>query len=54
MARNAAGLKEALAHIPELREEFWNNVIVPGQGETYKSNRSTAPDASQINWTSES
>ncbi len=35
MARNAAGLKEALARIPELREEFWNNVTVPGQGETY-------------------
>ena len=35
MARNAAGLKEALARIPELREEFWNNVTVPGKGETY-------------------
>jgi succinate dehydrogenase / fumarate reductase flavoprotein subunit len=35
MARNAAGLKEALGRIPELREEFWNNVTVPGQGETY-------------------
>ncbi len=30
MARDAAGLKEALARIPELREEFWNNVSVPG------------------------
>ena len=30
MARNAAGLKEALARIPELREEFWRNVNVPG------------------------
>ncbi|MDQ2867673.1 MAG: fumarate reductase/succinate dehydrogenase flavoprotein subunit [Verrucomicrobiota bacterium] len=35
MARNAAGLREALARIPELREEFWKNVRVPGQGETY-------------------
>jgi succinate dehydrogenase / fumarate reductase flavoprotein subunit len=35
MARNAAGLKETLARIPELREEFWNNVTVPGYGETY-------------------
>jgi succinate dehydrogenase / fumarate reductase flavoprotein subunit len=35
MARNAAGLKETLGRIPELREEFWNNVTVPGYGETY-------------------
>ncbi len=30
MARNAGGLQEALARIPELREEFWRNVNVPG------------------------
>ncbi|CAN5710026.1 fumarate reductase/succinate dehydrogenase flavoprotein subunit [soil metagenome] len=30
MARNARGLQEALARIPELREEFWRNVNVPG------------------------
>jgi len=30
MARSAAGLGEALARIPELREEFWRNVNVPG------------------------
>jgi succinate dehydrogenase / fumarate reductase flavoprotein subunit len=30
MARNAAGLRAALARIPELREEFWRNVNVPG------------------------
>jgi succinate dehydrogenase / fumarate reductase flavoprotein subunit len=30
MARNAAGLKEALAKIPALREEFWRDVNVPG------------------------
>jgi succinate dehydrogenase flavoprotein subunit len=30
MARNAAGLKEALARIPELREEFWRSVNVLG------------------------
>jgi succinate dehydrogenase / fumarate reductase, flavoprotein subunit len=30
MARNAAGLTEALRRIPELREEFWRNVNVPG------------------------
>jgi succinate dehydrogenase / fumarate reductase flavoprotein subunit len=32
MARNAAGLKEALAAIPKLRDEFWANVSVPGSG----------------------
>ncbi len=32
MARNEAGLKKALQRIPELREEFWRNVKVPGSG----------------------
>ena len=32
MARNEAGLKRALARIPELRAEFWENVRVPGAG----------------------
>ncbi|HEX8680553.1 MAG TPA: succinate dehydrogenase (quinone) flavoprotein subunit, partial [Chthoniobacterales bacterium] len=35
MARNAAGLREALGRIPELREEFWGNVRIPGKGEEY-------------------
>jgi succinate dehydrogenase / fumarate reductase flavoprotein subunit len=35
MARNASGLKEALERIPALREEFWENVQVPGQGESF-------------------
>jgi succinate dehydrogenase / fumarate reductase flavoprotein subunit len=30
MARNAAGLREAMARIPELREAFWRDVNVPG------------------------
>ncbi|HEU4641048.1 MAG TPA: fumarate reductase/succinate dehydrogenase flavoprotein subunit [Gemmatimonadaceae bacterium] len=30
MARNEAGLKFALQRIPEIREEFWRNVNVPG------------------------
>lgn len=34
MARNDAGLREALAEIPEVRAEFWANVAVPGIGET--------------------
>ena len=30
MARDKQGLEEALRRIPELREEFWGNVRVPG------------------------
>ena len=33
MARNAAGLREAIARIPAIREEFWNNVFIPGSGD---------------------
>ena len=33
MARDAQGLQLALASIPALREEFWENVNVPGGGE---------------------
>jgi succinate dehydrogenase / fumarate reductase flavoprotein subunit len=33
MARNEAGLKEALAKIPQIRDEFWRNVNVPGSGD---------------------
>lgn len=32
MSRNESGLKQALARIPELREEFWSSVQVPGAG----------------------
>ncbi|MDX2053401.1 MAG: fumarate reductase/succinate dehydrogenase flavoprotein subunit [Polyangiaceae bacterium] len=32
MARDAQGLKEALLRIPMLREEFWQNVFIPGVG----------------------
>ena len=35
MARNAAGLRQALERIPQLREEFWSNVRVPGDGLDY-------------------
>lgn len=34
MARDAKGLQTALKRIPELREEFWQNLTVPGSGET--------------------
>jgi succinate dehydrogenase / fumarate reductase flavoprotein subunit len=33
MARTEAGLKRALAKIPQIREEFWKNVSVPGGGD---------------------
>jgi succinate dehydrogenase / fumarate reductase flavoprotein subunit len=34
MARNAKGLQQALREIPALRQEFWENVHVPGDGGT--------------------
>jgi succinate dehydrogenase / fumarate reductase flavoprotein subunit len=33
MERSDAGLREALKRIPEIREEFWKNVRVLGEGE---------------------
>ena len=35
MARNARGLREALAWIPEMRDHFWREVRVPGDGEQF-------------------
>jgi succinate dehydrogenase / fumarate reductase flavoprotein subunit len=35
MARNKAGLEEALQKIPELRERFWHEVRVPGENEDF-------------------
>ena len=32
MARSREGLDEALAKIPQIREEFWQNVRIPGSG----------------------
>jgi succinate dehydrogenase / fumarate reductase flavoprotein subunit len=32
MARDAAGLKKAMELIPQLREEFWRDVTIPGSG----------------------
>jgi succinate dehydrogenase / fumarate reductase, flavoprotein subunit len=34
MARSKEGLTEALKKIPALRDEFWNNVRVPGDSDT--------------------
>lgn len=35
MARNEAGLQKAKEHIKGLREEFWENVIVPGKDKDF-------------------
>ena len=35
MARNDAGLREALRRIPAIREEFWENVNVLGENESF-------------------
>jgi succinate dehydrogenase / fumarate reductase flavoprotein subunit len=35
MSRNAEGLRKALARIPALREEFWKDVNVLGDGESF-------------------
>ncbi len=32
MARHETGLKQALAKLPEIREQFWSDVRVPGEG----------------------
>lgn len=32
MGRNESGIKEALSKIPQIREEFWSNLTVPGSG----------------------
>jgi succinate dehydrogenase / fumarate reductase flavoprotein subunit len=33
MGRNDAGLRKALGLIPQIREEFWKNLRIPGSGE---------------------
>jgi succinate dehydrogenase / fumarate reductase flavoprotein subunit len=38
MARNKAGLEEALAKIPGIRAEFWENLRVPGSGTELNQN----------------
>src|SRR6056300_1180607 len=35
MARNEAGLKNVLEEIPKIREEFWSDVIITGEGAEY-------------------
>ncbi len=38
MARSDAGLRRALTRIPELRDEFWQNVSVPGPANNLNKN----------------
>jgi succinate dehydrogenase / fumarate reductase flavoprotein subunit len=38
MSRNEADLKRALARIPQLRDEFWQNVSVPGAANNLNKN----------------
>jgi succinate dehydrogenase / fumarate reductase flavoprotein subunit len=38
MARNDQGLRAALQRIPQLREEFWQNVSVPGDPDNLNKN----------------
>jgi succinate dehydrogenase flavoprotein subunit len=38
MARNEQGLRRALARIPQLRDEFWQNVSVPGPANNLNKN----------------
>ncbi len=37
MGRNATGLKKALEIIPQLREEFWKDVKVPGSADNFNA-----------------
>ncbi len=38
MARTAEGLNEAISSIRRLRDEFWSDLVVPGEGETMNKN----------------
>lgn len=37
MSREEANLKECIADVPKIREEFWNNLSVPGEQNTLNS-----------------
>ncbi|MDI3284995.1 fumarate reductase/succinate dehydrogenase flavoprotein subunit [Polyangium sp. 15x6] len=42
MSRSRAGLESALARIPELREKFYREILVPGHGESLNRELETA------------
>ena len=52
MARNEEGLQGRRREIPQLRDEFWQNVSVPGREEQPEPGRSTTPAASPTTWSS--
>ena len=54
MARNRAGLEQALREIPALREEFWANVNVPGLGRHRSTSRSSGRAGWPTSWSSAS
>ena len=37
MSRSKAGLEEAIKTVPKIREEFWNNVRVPGTSDSFNA-----------------
>ena len=53
MARNAQGLRQPLEEIRALREEFWQNVRVPGSGdELNQSLEKARASRTTLNWLS--
>jgi succinate dehydrogenase / fumarate reductase flavoprotein subunit len=42
MSRNAAGLRAAIERVAELRERFWHDLLVPGEGESQNQALETA------------
>ncbi|MCL2101371.1 MAG: fumarate reductase/succinate dehydrogenase flavoprotein subunit [Fibromonadales bacterium] len=42
MGRNKAGLEKAISEVPNLREEFWKNVKVPGDSGSFNQNLENA------------
>ncbi|MGI8960456.1 MAG: fumarate reductase/succinate dehydrogenase flavoprotein subunit [Bryobacteraceae bacterium] len=42
MSRNASGLEKAIQEIRELRDEYWQNVKVPGSGDDFNQSLETA------------
>src|SRR5206468_6116409 len=48
MSRHEKGLREALRKIPELRNEFWRDVRVPGDEEDYNQSLERAGRVAEI------
>ena len=50
LARNDAGLRKALAMIPELREEFWKDLNLPGSNGSYNPELERAGRVAEGAW----